>query len=119
MKVCYRLSDGIYCDNERSYFPNPPSDEVMINSGNVIGRHGGVFADYTCIETTADNPWLKKLIGGVLVPDQDKLDAIAIEEAAKSQLVNRLAELRQKLVGHTASQLEMGEYILLTTPQGS
>lgn len=116
MKVCYRLSDGIYCDNEKSYFPNPPSDEVMINSGNVIGRHGGVFADYTCVETAVGSPWLKKLIGGQLVDDQDKLDAIAAEQAANDLLVARLAELRQKLVDHTASQLEMSEYILLTTP---
>lgn len=117
MKVCYRLSDGIYCDNERSYFPNPPSDEVMINSGNVVGRYGGVPVDYACVETSEVSPWLKKLVGGVLVPDQDKLDAIAAEQAAKDLLVARLVELRAKLVAHTASQLDMGEYILLTTPQ--
>lgn len=119
MRVCYRLSNGIYCDNEQSYFPNPPSNEEMIASNNVIGRYGGVPADYTVIETSEVNPWLKKLIGGQLIDDQDKLDAIAAEQAERNQLTQRLTGLRQKLVDHTASQLEMGEYILLTTSAGS
>lgn len=117
MKVCYRLSDGIYCDNERSYYPNPPSDEEMIASANVIARFGGVHSDYTVIQTSERTPWLKKLVDGQLLDDQDKLDSIATIQAERNERVQRLAELRQKLVAHTASQLEMGEYILLTTPE--
>ena len=76
MKVCYRKSDGVYCDSADSYVKYP-GDIEFIKGINVMGRFGGSVEDYAVIETNEKQPYLKRYISSELVDDTEKIEQIA------------------------------------------
>jgi hypothetical protein len=85
MKGLYRKSDGSYVDNEQSWAVVP-----LDLAAAAAAKHGGKAADYVVKE--AAKPWLKRVAGGKLADDKDKL--AALKERDKSEKKAREAQKR-------------------------
>jgi len=91
---------------------------AIIKSGNVMGRNGGVEADYVVVETRDPMPQLCKLVAGKVVRDAD-LEALKTARdgermsAIMTRQVNadRCAEIKAKAAAGVASLAEMNEFI--------
>lgn len=113
MKVCYRESDGAYCDSADSH-AKYPGDEAFILGTNVIGRFGGKPEDYVIIEVDLDEtpqPCLKKLQAGVLVDDDVKIAANLAAEDEAAQEVQDRTDLVAKFKDKTATQDDICEFL--------
>lgn len=119
MRVCYRRSDGLYCDNEGSWPLGCPGDEEFVNGPNVIGRFGGEPEDYVVVDVDPDDvprPWLKRWQDGQLVDDQEKVAAIAQRESEENA-ANEMAEsVRRKIKDGTATLQDVLEYLKVKDP---
>ena len=112
MKVCYRKSDGLYCDSSASYLGGSyPGDEAMVHGPNVIGRFGGKSEDYVVISTRERGPWLKRYVGAQLVDDEEKLAAIAARQREEQVAAEGMEALRNKIRDKTATPDDVLEYL--------
>jgi hypothetical protein len=102
MRVCFRKSDGSYCDNGGSHVKYP-GDEEFVEGGNVMGRFGGTPDDYIVVDTDEPRPWLKRYVNGKLVDDEEKLAATARQEEVQAEVSERLKSLRRKVKDRTAT----------------
>ena len=111
MKVCYRKSDGMYCDSQQSWPAGYPGDEEFVRGPNVMGRFGGSPEDYVIIETDEPEPWFKRLAGGDLVDDAGKRESFLEERRQRAALRRRIAELEEKVRADAASFEELRELV--------
>lgn len=112
MKVCYRKSDGVYCDNEQSWVKYP-GDEAFIKAHNVMGRFKGKVTDYIVIETDKPSPWLKRYVNGKLIDDKEKLKALEAQKRAEEDERLKRERLTKKIKDKTATHEELLEYLAL------
>ena len=113
MKVCYRTSDGVFCDSAES-FAVYPGDAAFIAGPNVLGRFGGNPEDYVVKEVdlgVVPQPHLKKLESDVLVDDTDKIAAKETAVADAQQVTDRRAALVTKFKDKTATHDEFCEFL--------
>ena len=89
MKAVYRKSDGAYVDNEQSW-ANVPVDLAAA----VAEKHGGSAKDYAVQE--ADKPHLKKLAGGQLVEDAEKVARSDAQREAARQEAGTLKRIERR-----------------------
>lgn len=84
-----------------------PGDKAFIEGHNVMGRFGGLVDDYLVLDTEEGNPHLLKYVAGELVPDTNKLQAVADAEAVTQAVTDQKATLRAKLEAGTANDAEV------------
>jgi hypothetical protein len=119
MRVCYRKSDGIYCDNEGSWPLGCPGDEEFVRGPNVIERFGGEVEDYVVADVDPEQvpqPWLKRWQDGDLVDDEDKLAAIAQQESEENAAKAMEESVKQKIKDGTATLRDVLEYLKVKDP---
>jgi hypothetical protein len=111
VKVCYRRSDGLYCDSERSWPARYPGDGEFVRGPNVMGRFGGAPDDYAVVDADAPEPWLRRWVDGRLVDDTEKLDAIASARAQQAERHRRVTELSSMIRDGSATVAELQEFM--------
>ena len=118
MRCVFNIETRAYCDREDSFVNGPPKDAEWIKGGNVIGRNGGVEADYVVVETSDPMPQLCKLVDGKVVRDSGletaKADADAIRVSAEADdqaKAVRCAEIKAKAAEGTATLPELNEFV--------
>jgi hypothetical protein len=119
MRVCYRKSDGIYCDNEGSWPLGCPGDEEFVRGPNVIERFGGEVEDYVVADVDPEQvpqPWLKRWQDGDLVDDEDKLAAIAQQESEENAAQAMEESVKQTIKDGTATLRDVLEYLKVKDP---
>ena len=119
MKVCYRKSDGLYCDTEGSWPFRYPGDEEFISGPNVIERFGGEVEDYVIVDVDPEEvpePWLKRWQDGALVDDEDRLAAIAQQESEENAAKEMAESVKQKITDGTATLQDVLEYLKVKDP---
>jgi hypothetical protein len=119
MKVCYRKSDGLYCDNEGSWPLGYPGDEEFVKGPNVIERFGGEVEDYVVVDVDPEvvpQPWFKMWQDGSLVDDEEKLAAIAQRESEENAAKEIEESVRQKIKDGTATLQDVLEYLKVKDP---
>ena len=82
MKVCYRKSDGLYCDTEGPWPFRYPGDEEFVKGPNVIERFGGEPEDYVVVDVDPEEVpelWLKRWQDGNLVDDVSSVRVAVID----------------------------------------
>ncbi len=119
MKVCYRKSDGIYCDSEGSWPLAFPGDEELVKGPNVVERFGGEVEDYVVVDVDPEEvprPWLKRWRDGSLVDDEEKIVAIAQQETEENAAKELEQSVRQKIKDGTATLQDVLEYLKVKDP---
>ena len=119
MKVCYRKSDGQYCDTEGSWPFRYPGDEEFVKGPNVIERFGGEVEDYVVVDVDPEQvpqPWSKRWQDGNLVDDEDKLAAIAQQESEGNAAKAMEESVRQKIKDGTATLQDVLDYLKVKDP---
>ncbi len=110
-RVVYRRDSGFYCDCDESHGGARKTDRALIESSNVIGRFGGVPADYVVVETDDPAPWMLRWDAGELIPDAAKVQEF--DEAAAARIVEteRRAAIAGRLEAGTATMKEVQEVL--------